>query len=494
MKMHRIFAVAAALTLAVAVLSIAPDVAHAAQAMAMPFSDGGSIAIAAALGGVGLLERKDEGDPLAQLKKATETLLNGFEEFKKTNDLRLKEIEKKGAADPLTEEKLAKIEADMAKTEDVNQKLVAAENQRKAQQTRIDELKAEIDKVVLRLNRPGAGSEDAKALQKAFWNDWSRGVVDCIISGGMMNLPEAQQKAIKAANDEWKALNVGNDTAGGYLAPLEYVREIIKAEQLVSPVRSLVRIRETSQKSIQLPRRTGSFSATWVAEQGTRSETTGLAYGLHEIPTHELYALVDISQQMLEDSAFDMEAEIRSESVEQFAVAEGTAVVSGNGVGKPEGFMTNSGVGETNSGSAAVIADANGVADGLITLKHAIKTAYARNANWVMNRTTLGAVRKLKTSNKEYIWMPGIQNGAPNTIDGDPYVELPDMPSEGSNTFPIAYGDFRRAYTLVDRIQLAMLRDPYTQATSGNIRFIMRKRLGGQVVLAEAIRKLKCST
>jgi HK97 family phage major capsid protein len=146
------------------------------------------------------------------------------------------------------------------------------------------------------------------------------------------------------------------------------------------------------------------------------------------------------------------------------------------------------------SGTAANIKDANGQANGLLALKYAIKTAYARNAKWALNRTSLGSIRQLQDSNKQYIWMPGIQNGAPNTIDGDPYVEVPDMPSEGANTFPVAYGDFSRAYVLVERVQMALLRDPYTQATSGNIRFIMRKRLGGQVVLAEAIRKLKCST
>jgi HK97 family phage major capsid protein len=103
-------------------------------------------------------------------------------------------------------------------------------------------------------------------------------------------------------------------------------------------------------------------------------------------------------------------------------------------------------------------------------------------------------VRKLKDGDKNYIWMPGVQNGAPATIDGDPYVEFPDMPSEGAGLYPIAYGDFRRAYTLVDRIAMEMLRDPYTQATSGNIRFIFRRRVGGQVVLPEAIRKLKCAS
>ena len=140
------------------------------------------------------------------------------------------------------------------------------------------------------------------------------------------------------------------------------------------------------------------------------------------------------------------------------------------------------------------IADVNGQADGLLTLKYALKSGYARNAKWSLNRTTMGSVRKLKDNNRQYIWMPGLAQGQPNTIDGDPYVETPDMPNEGANTFPIAYGDFARAYTMVDRIVMSMLRDPFTQATSGNIRFLFYRRIGGQVVLAEAIRKLKCST
>jgi HK97 family phage major capsid protein len=167
--------------------------------------------------------------------------------------------------------------------------------------------------------------------------------------------------------------------------------------------------------------------------------------------------------------------------------------VSGNGVGKPEGFLTAAGVTGNNSGSATTIADADGQANGLLTLKYGLKTAYARNAVWALNRTTMGSVRKLKDADKGYIWQPGIGAGAPNTIDGDPYVEVPDMPNEGAGLTPIAYGDFARGYTLVDRIQMEMLRDPYTQATGGNVRFIFRRRLGGQVTLAEAIRKLTCA-
>lgn len=414
-------------------------------------------------------------------------VMEAFEAFKETNDARLIEVEKKTSADILTEEKLARINATLDGFEAHSKTLTMLEKKAKA----LDELDAKFDAIETTLARHAPG--DTKHEKKNRVESWARAVVSAHIEG-VANLDEHQRKAIDEIRAEFKALNVSSDAAGGYLAPMELVREIIKGETEISPVRSLANVRQTAQKSVSIPRRTGTFAAQWVAEQGTRSETTGLAYGLIEIPMHEFFAEIHISNQMLEDSAFNMQSEITMESVEQFAAAEGGAFVTGNGIGKPEGFMVNSDVLTTNSGTAATIADSDGQANGLLTLKHAIKTAYTRNASWVMNRTTLGSVRKLKDGDKGYIWMPGIAQGRPNTIDGDPYVELPDMPSEGSGLKPIAYGDFKRAYTWVDRIQMEMLRDPYTQATGGNVRFIVRKRVGGQVVLPEAIRTLTCST
>ena len=442
------------------------------------------------------LERKDGGAAslAAEVKKVVDPMMTAFEEFKKANDQRLKEIESKGAADPLTLDKIAKIEKDLAKAEDVNQKLVAVEQAEKKQADLVKELQDQLDALELKLKRPGNNTPEAKAALKAHHDSWARGMLTSIATGGGMPTADNQRKAFDRVMAEAKALGISNDTTGGYLAPVELVREIIKGVTEISPVRQLVRVRSTVNKALNVPKRTGQFAAQWVADQGTRSETDGLRYGMIEIPTHEMYALVDISHQNLEDSAFDLEAEIRAETDEQFALAEGTAVVSGNGVGKPEGWMTNADVGNTVSGTAATIADSTGQANGLLTLKHAIKTAYTRNASWALNRTTLGSVRKLKDGQNNYIWMPGLAQGKPNTIDGDPYVEVPDMPSEGANTYPIAYGDFMRAYTLVDRLNMVALRDPYTQATSGNIRFLMYRRIGGQVMLAEAIRKLKCST
>jgi HK97 family phage major capsid protein len=419
--------------------------------------------------------------PDIDIKEAVEPVMKAFDELKATNEKNLKD------RDVVLEEKLAKINLELDKFEAINARLTAAEGQKKA----LEDLQKQADNVEAALARVGKGG--ALAEQKDRVNPWARAVYFAHAKG-VPNLSADEQKAIDDIVAEYKSLAVQPDTAGGYLAPRELVHEIIKAEVLVSPFRPLVRVRQTAMRSVQIPTRTGTFAAQWVAEQGTKSETTGLAYGLKEIPTNELYALVDISNQMMEDSAFDMQAEISTESSEQFAVAEGLAFVSGNAVGKPEGILTNADVSETVSGAATTIADANGQANGMLTLKHAVKSAYARNATWIMNRTTLGSIRKLKDAENRYIWMPGIQNAAPNTIDGDPYVEMPDMPSEGAGLYPIVYGDFRRAYTWVDRISMEMLRDPFTQATSGNVRFIMRKRVAGQVVLAEAIRKLKCST
>lgn len=385
----------------------------------------------------------------------------GFEEFKAANDARLKEIEKKGSADVVLVEKVDRINAALDAGEAKN-----AELTKKLLDTR-----AQLDAVEAKLNRPGAGGEKepADAAERKAFGAWLR-------KGEKIDLTEV------------KVLRVSDDTAGGYLAPAEYVREITKAAVEFSPARSLVRVRTTSAKSVEIPRRTTTASATWVAEIGSRSETTNPAYGMSTIPTHEMTAEAYISFAELEDAAFDMEAEISGEFAEQFGVAEGTAIVTGNGVGKPYGFMSDSNVGTTNSGVSTAV-----TADGMIDLFHDIKTAYSRNGTWVCNRNTLGSIRKLKDGNGNYLWVMGIAQNQPNTINGAPYVELPDMADEASAAKPVAFGDFRRAYVLVDRINMAMLRDPYTKASVGQVKFVARRRLGGQVVLAEAIRTLTCA-
>ena len=400
------------------------------------------------------------------IKNAISDLGQTFAEFKKVNDERLENIEK-GESTAYNDEKLAQIEAKLDSYEAMNQKLTTAE-------ANAEQIKEQVSKIETMVTRPDSGFESKQV-------DEYLNAFDQYCRKGLEGLQP----------DEKKALTVSNDSTGGYLAPPEYVRELLKTVTEISPIRSIARVRSTGARSIQIPKRDGQFAAQWVAESGTRSETTGYTVGLEELPAHEMYALVDISEQDLEDTVFDLEAEMQSEFAEQFAKAEGTAFVSGDAVGKPHGFMDHSGVGHVNSGTADAI-----TADGLISLVHNIKADYTRNGTFVFNRATLASIRKLKDTAGQYVFQTGMMLGGNmvNTILGHPYVEATDMPSEAANAFPVAFGDFRRAYMIVDRVNLAVLRDPFTQATTGNVRYIARKRVGGQVIQKEAINKLKCST
>ena len=395
-----------------------------------------------------------------EIKSVIDNLSSTFEDFKSENTKRLDQIEKKGSADPILEEKVDKMADDISKMAEAKQKIELQEKNLAEAQVKLDNLET----IISRPNTSGE-AKDTNIQMKAF-GDWLRkGEVD----------PE-----------EKKALYESDDTLGGYYAPTEYVADLIKSVTEISPISSIARVRTTSNRGIEIPKRTGQFAAQFVAETGTRSETTGYTTGLMSIDAHELYALVDISQAMLEDSAFDLESEMSTEFGEQFAKAEGTAFISGNSVGRPQGFTdTTAGVGTTNSGNGSAL-----TANGLLDLMYAIKSDYMNNARFVFNRSTLAAILKLEDTEGQKIFVNSMNyvGGAPSTILGKPYVLAEDMPDVGSSAKPIAYGDFSRAYTIVDRVNLSVMRDPYSQATSGNIRYVARRRVGGAVVLAEAIR------
>ena len=399
-----------------------------------------------------------------EVKTAVEAMAGAFEEFKKVNDTRLAEIEAKGTADPMTEQKLAKIEADLDKFENINQAITQ-------QQKHAEGFEAKLNDIETMLKRP-ANAMEAKEV------DLSLKAWDSFMRKGQDNM----------APEEVKALTVGTAATAGNLAPAEYVNELIKVISEISPVRSVARVRQTSNKEIEVPSKTATFAAAWTAEGGSRTETTGYTTSLNTIPTHELYALVDISGALLEDSVFDLEAEMNTEFAEQFAKAEGAAFLTGNGTNKPTGILDGTTVASTTAAAAAAIAT-----DDLMDLVHGLQSEYARNAAFMLNRTTLGAIRKLKDTAGQYIFQTGFsgQSGLPNTILGHAYVEAVDMADIAASAKPVVFGDYRRGYMIVDRVALSVLRDPYSQASTGNVRYIARRRVGGEVVLAEAMRALK---
>lgn len=352
--------------------------------------------------------------------------------------------------------KLAELESKAAKIDDLEKKLADAEK-------RADEFE-------LKINRPGVirqKDERGEIERKAFRN---------FLRHGREGLD----------HNEVKALATSPDTQGGYLAPPDFSREIDKALVQFSPVRQAARVGATASGSVLIPRRTGAPTAGWVGELEARSEAAP-TYGQVEIPIHEAACYVDVSQKLLEDAAVNVEAEVAFDLAEEFGRIEGVAFVTGDGVKKPLGFMSDANVFSTNGGDAAAIK-----ADGLISLFYAVAPAYRARGTWMLNGKTLAAIRKLKDAGTgTYVWQPALAAGQPETILGRPVVEAVDMPDVAGDAFPVVFGDFASAYRIYDRVSISLLRDPFSVATSGLVRFHARRRVGGAVVRAEAIRKLK---
>ncbi len=381
------------------------------------------------------------------------------------------------------QEKLAKIEKELNRFDEIKAEM---DKRAAADKARADAIEAKLNRMEL----GGAGGEGAKKGEEA------KAAFMAAIRGG----------AEKLSADERKALSLSNDTTGGLFAPAEFVNDIIKAVVLVSPMRSLVTVRTTGSAEVQIPKRTATAAATRTGEGSTRSETTNPAWGLVKIPAPEMYAEARVTWMDLEDAAVNLEALLTDEFAEQFGLKEGQEVISGTGINQCLGFLDANAAGPgvpiayTASGQAATIKGAAGSeADALVDFFHAVKTAYAANGTWVFNRKTLGILRKLKDTTGQFIWQAGfgnsgsVANGPAATILGAPYVECPDMPDEAANAFPIAFGDWKRAYTLVDRVGVTVTRDPLTLANVGQVKIFARRRVGGQVVLGEAVRLFKCA-
>ena len=409
-------------------------------------------------------------------KDAIQEVMEAVTQLREHNDKLLAAKADGKAVGDLTA-KVEKISDTLDKFEPLNEKATLAAQQQKAMQEQLDRLETI-------LNRPGAvgGDSEKKAAAEAM------ALFDRLLRRPASEHSPEDRKAAQHMN----TLIKGNDAGAGYLlAPPEVQKDILKNIVEMTPIRSICRVITIGSQSYKRPKRTGTMSATRVGETGARSNTGDPAYGMLEILAPELFARVEVSQQMLEDSDYDLLAELRMESAEQFAYKEGYEAINGTGAGtnQAEGILSNADIGEVVSGSAAAI-----TADGLIDLATELKTGYTRNAVYGLNRMSLRAVRKLKDTTNQYLWVPGIAQAMPNTINGASYVEMPDLPNPAANAYPVLYGDFRQGYALVDRIGIAFQVDFTTGADSGLVVFRARKRTGGGVLKAEALKKLKCST
>jgi len=393
----------------------------------------------------------------ADARAITAEMLAAFEALKAANDARLEEIEKRGAADPLVEAKLKRIE------------------------TSLDQQRTALERLALEQARPAMGEDPRKAdtEHKSAWGSYLR------------RGDEAGLHRI-----DFKSVNVGTESQGGYVAPPELDRLIEQRLMASSPMRQIASVRQTSATVFRKPVSMGAQSA-WAAETGARNETTAPSLELLEFPAAELYAMPAATQTLLDDAYADIDEWLADEVEASFAAQESAAFVTGNGTNKPRGFLDYTMIADAShawdkigfilSGAAGAFA-ASDPADKLIDLIYALKSQFRANARFVMNRRTVSAVRKLKDADDNYLWRPGMAGEAASLL-GYPVTEIEDMPDIAANAFSIAFGDFRRGYLIVDRQGARVLRDPYS--AKPYVLFYTTKRVGGGVQNFDAIKVLK---
>lgn len=392
---------------------------------------------------------------IKEITNKVNTLGNAWENFKQVNDARLREVERKGNSDPLYMEQLSRIS-----------------NVLDNQKSRMNQLET----AALRPEKEMAyesKSENRSEYTKAFNSYLRKGAT-------------SQLEGI-----EMKALSVGSGTDGGFLVTPKLSETIHKIVFESSPMRQICGIEQISTESLDIIVDNGSMGAGWTTETGVVNETTSAQIFKESILTFEMYAQPKATQRLIDDSAIDIEAWIAEKVGDIFSRTENTAFIAGNGTTQPKGILTYAAgtnwgqIQQVNSGTSAAL-----TVNGLINLYYSLADEYARNSTFLMNRATVQAVRLLKDATSgQYLWQPSLAAGSPDTLMGLPVMQASDMPVPAANSLSVAVGDFKRAYKIVDRIGIRVLRDQFTEKPF--VKYYTTKRVGGEVVDTNAIKLLR---
>ena len=319
--------------------------------------------------------------------------------------------------------------------------------------------------------RPGAAKEDTKtgrasdAYRKNFWNAMRSKTPDRSITD---------------------ALQIGTDSEGGYLIPDEFERTLLSGLEENNIFRTLANIIQTTSGDRKIPIVASHGSAAWVDEEGAYSESDD-AFAQITLGAYKLGTMMKVSDELLNDSVFDLENYLSGEFARRIGNAEEDAFINGDGVGKPTGILAAKGGGEigvtTSSGTAFT-------ADDLINLYHSLLTPYRKKAVWLMNDSTVQFIRKLKDSNGQYLWQPSLVAGTPNTILGCPVMVSRYMPEIGAGNKAVAFGDFSY-FWIADRQGRSFMRLNELFAAHGQVGFRGSQRVDGKLILPEAIKVLQ---
>ncbi|MEY8802827.1 phage major capsid protein [Leisingera sp. XS_AS12] len=338
-----------------------------------------------------------------------------------------------------------------------------------------------LDRKTISQNRPplAAARDSAAPHQKAF-NAYLRSGDD----DGLRGL-ELEGKAMSTA--------VGSD--GGYLVDpqtAETVKTVLQSSASIRAVASVVHVEATSYDVLIDHSELG---AGWATETDPTAETGTGTIDRITIPLHELSALPKASQRLLDDSAFDIEGWLAGRIAGKFARSEAAAFINGDGIDKPKGFLFHPKVDDTSWSWGSIGYVASGVdgdvgsGDAVIDLVYALAAEYRANATFIMNSKTAGMLRKLKDADGRFLWSDGLAAGEPARLMGYSVLVAEDMPDPASNSYSIAFGDFGAGYTIAERPDLRVLRDPFS--AKPHVLFYATKRVGGDVSDFAAIKLMK---
>ncbi|WIY24820.1 phage major capsid protein [Parasedimentitalea psychrophila] len=300
------------------------------------------------------------------------------------------------------------------------------------------------------------------------------------------------------------SMSVDSDPGGGYSVIPQLGENMNKRVHEISPMRQLARVVTISTDVYEELNDLDEAGGGWVGEREARPDTDNPNLGKLIIPIHEIFAMPKVTQKLLDDTIIDIAAWITEKCAELFARKEGSAFITGDGILKPRGLLTYptdaqddeardwGTIQHLNTGTSGSFGTTSDGVDTLIDATYAIKSAYRQNASWLMNRKAAAVVRKMKDADGNLIWSQGLAAGQPDRLLGFPVMLDEEMPDMASNSLSIAFGDFDKAYLIVDRHGLRLLRDQYTDKP--NVRFYTYKRVGGGVGNFEAIKFVRFST
>ena len=281
------------------------------------------------------------------------------------------------------------------------------------------------------------------------------------------------------------ALQIGTDSEGGYLVPDEYERTLVEALEEENIFRQMAKVIKTSSGDRKIPVVASKGTASWIDEEGAIPESDD-AFGQVSIGAYKLGTMIKVSEELLNDSVFDLQSYISREFARRIGAREEEAFFNGDGKGKPLGVLAATGGAETGVTAASATAV---TADELMDLYYSLKSPYRKKSMWVLNDSTIKAIRKLKDNNGQYLWQPSLAAGTPDMILGRPIKTSAYMPAMDAGAKTIAFGDFSY-YWIADRQGRSFKRLNELFAATGQVGFLATQRVDGKLILAEAVKVL----